>query len=73
MKDERLSLLIDPTACDGHGVCAELLPECISLDPWGFPVIAPVEVPPRLADHARRAATNCPRLALTLVKRSKSG
>ena len=36
----RFRLVLDPTACDGHGVCAELLPEGIALDDWGFPIIA---------------------------------
>ena len=35
----RYTLVVDPIACDGHGVCAELLPERIRLDPWGFPII----------------------------------
>jgi ferredoxin len=30
MKPEYLR--IDPTACAGHGICAELLPEMIKLD-----------------------------------------
>jgi ferredoxin len=71
MRDVRYELVIDPIACDGHGVCAELLPECMTIDPWGFPVIQPKEVPPHLVDHAQRAVANCPRLALTLVKKSK--
>ena len=67
MSRSRFRLVLDPIACDGAGVCAELLPELITLDPWGFPVIAPGEVPAGLLDHARRAVTSCPRLALTLV------
>ncbi len=67
MSPRRLRLIVDPVACDGAGVCAELLPELITLDPWGFPVVAPGEVPAGLVDHARRAVTSCPRLALHLV------
>ncbi|HEX7460205.1 MAG TPA: ferredoxin [Acidimicrobiales bacterium] len=68
MRRPRYRLVVDPIACDGAGVCAELLPEMISLDPWGFPIIAGGEVPPGLLDHAQRAAASCPRLALTLVR-----
>ena len=68
MRRSRLQLVVDPIACDGAGVCAELLPEMITLDPWGFPVIDGGEVPPNLVDLARRATTSCPRLALTLVR-----
>jgi len=68
MKRPGLVLMINPIACDGHGVCAELLPERIRLDPWGFPVIESGDIPAPLVDHARRAATSCPRLALSLVR-----
>jgi ferredoxin len=64
------ALVVDPTSCDGSGVCAELLPECIRLDPWGYPLIGSDGIPIHLLDHARRAVSGCPRLALTLVKRS---
>jgi len=62
-----LRIRIDPTACTGHGVCADLLPERIELDEWGFPIIQP-EVPPMLAAHARRAVRACPVLALRLQR-----
>ena len=55
----------DPIACTGHGLCADLLPECIELDEWGYPVIVS-DVPPSLARHARRAVRTCPALALRL-------
>lgn len=70
-------LVLDPTACDGHGLCAELFPEGVRLDDWGYPVVAgpvvagpvvagPV-VPARLLPHARRCVAACPQLALRLV------
>ncbi len=67
MSRPRYRLVVDPIACDGAGVCAELLPELIALDPWGFPIIQDDDVPPGLVDLARRAVTSCPRLALTLL------
>jgi ferredoxin len=70
MKRPGIALIVDPIACDGHGVCAELLPERIQLDPWGFPIIEPGDIPMHLFEHARRAAESCPRLALTLVSRN---
>lgn len=57
-------LRVDWLRCAGHGVCAELLPELITLDEWGYPVLAPGEVPAGLAGHARRAVRACPALAL---------
>jgi ferredoxin len=59
-------LRVNPIACDAHGVCADLLPEMVTLDPWGYPVIAPEPVPAELDEHARRAVASCPTLALRL-------
>jgi ferredoxin len=60
------TLRLDPIACDGHGVCAELFPERVSLDDWGYPVIDPTPVSGPLLVHAHRAAAHCPALALRL-------
>ncbi len=60
-------VVVDPVACDGHGVCAELLPEMISLDPWGYPIVSPEPVPFGLDREANRAVASCPRLALHLL------
>jgi ferredoxin len=57
---------VDPIACQAHGICAELLPELIELDDWGYPVIADIDVPRRLRPLARRAVSVCPTLALRL-------
>ena len=64
-----LELRVNPIACDAHGLCIELLPEIISADPWGFPVIRPGPVPVRLLSLARRAVADCPTLALLLAER----
>lgn len=61
-------LRVDPIACDGHGLCAELVPELIRLDEWGFPILSPEPVPPRLARHVKRALAACPVLALRLER-----
>jgi ferredoxin len=58
---------VNMIACDGHGVCAELVPELIRLDEWGYPILAPSPVPDHLLKHARKAVTLCPKLALRLV------
>ena len=49
-----LRILIDPVACDAYGYCAELLPESISLDEWGYPIVDGKPLPPELAAAARR-------------------
>jgi ferredoxin len=62
-------LRLNPIACEAHGLCAELLPERIALDEWGYPIIDDAELTPELIDHARRAAAACPTLALVLERR----
>lgn len=62
-----LKLQIDPIACTGHGLCADLLPELIELDEWGYPILGD-NVPPDLVAHARRAVNACPTLALRLAR-----
>jgi ferredoxin len=59
-------LRVNPIACTGHGVCAELLPEVIELDPWGYPVLLSSTVPVSVMDHAKRAVDACPTLALLM-------
>jgi ferredoxin len=49
-------------------LCAELFPEWIQLDDWGYPIIDPRPIPDHLMTHARRAVTTCPTLALLLNK-----
>ncbi len=61
-------LRVNPITCEGHGLCAELLPELIRLDDWGYPIIDQPEVPPELEDLARRAVDVCPTLALLLER-----
>jgi ferredoxin len=58
-------LIVDPIACTGHGLCAELFPEGVTLDDWGYPIVDGPVAPP-LHDHALRAAKACPALALKL-------
>lgn len=65
------TLRLDPIACDGRGLCAELLPELIRLDDWGYPMIEPGPVPKELERHAQRAIDACPLLALSLVAERK--
>jgi ferredoxin len=60
----------NPILCDAHGLCAELLPERIELDEWGYPIIDDTPVPRSLEAHARRAVNACPVLALRLERQS---
>ena len=60
-------LAIDRIRCDGYGMCAEMFPERIELDDWGYPILRAGTIPDRLLPLARRAVEVCPVLALRLV------
>ena len=60
-------LRVNPILCDGVGYCAEIAPEMITLDDWGFPVVDSQPITDETwLGHARRAVATCPRLALVL-------
>ncbi|MER6738253.1 ferredoxin [Streptomyces puniciscabiei] len=63
------SLRVNRITCTGQGLCAELLPELIDLDEWGYPILKDRAVPDQLRTHARRAVAACPRLALHTDRR----
>ena len=63
---KKLRLHVDPLACDGAGYCAEIAPELIEADDWGFPIIKRVPMSEDDLDVAKKAIRICPRQALTL-------
>jgi ferredoxin len=68
-----MRLRVDPIKCDGHALCAELLPELVKLDDWGYPIIKPGSIPKSLLGFAERAVTSCPTLALLLEHEKRDG
>jgi ferredoxin len=60
---------VNPIACKAHGICAELLPERVALDEWGYPVLDERPLPDELLAHAQRAARACPTFALLVERR----
>jgi ferredoxin len=69
----RRRLRVNPTLCTGYSYCAEIVPELITVDDWGYPIVngVPIESE-RVLKLARRAVATCPRLAL-LVEESGEG
>jgi ferredoxin len=53
-------LRVNRIACQAHGLCAELLPELIDLDEWGYPILAAGPVPIHLGPDANAAVAACP-------------
>ncbi len=75
MTDPRPRLRVNPIRCDGAGYCAEIVPELVQLDDWGYPVVSSAPVgDARLVRLAERAVRECPRVALELApRRDRSG
>ncbi|MEK6442120.1 ferredoxin [Pseudonocardia sp. T1-2H] len=65
-----LRLCVDPISCAGHGLCADLLPQHVVLDEWGYPVLDRSRTSGPLRGEAlplaRTAVATCPTLALRL-------
>lgn len=64
----QFQLAVDRARCDGRGLCAEIVPELIRLDDWGYPIIAAGPIPDHLLPLAQRATEDCPILALALLR-----
>lgn len=67
-RDDALRVRVNPIACTAHGLCAELLPERVRLDDWGYPIVDGRPLEPELVALAKRAAAACPTLALLLER-----
>ncbi|GAB2795868.1 NADH-ubiquinone oxidoreductase-F iron-sulfur binding region domain-containing protein [Streptomyces daliensis] len=60
----RERLVVNWTLCQGHGLCAGVVPDVIRLGADGYPTKGSAEVPARLRKQAQRAVRRCPALAL---------
>lgn len=72
--DPERRLRVDPVKCKGYAYCAEIVPELVGLDDWGFPIVneRPIENDDLLG-LAHRAVATCPRLALIVEERQREG
>jgi ferredoxin len=59
--------VVDWTRCEGHGLCAHLVPEIVHVDAQGYPVILNIPVPAWLEKDAQQAVDMCPALALRMA------
>jgi ferredoxin len=66
-----MRIRINPITCKAHGLCAEMLPEWIELDEWGYPILDGEQLPDQLVAQARSAARACPTLAVLLTEGSR--
>jgi ferredoxin len=66
-------LRVNPTLCTGYGYCAEIVPELIDVDDWGYPIVHRKTIEDdHLLGLARRAVSTCPRLALVIEETEAS-
>ena len=74
MSDEvRRRLRVNPILCTGYGYCAEIVPELIAVDDWGYPIVSRDLIESDdLLKLTRKAVATCPRLAL-MVEESTDG
>jgi len=63
---------VNPIACEAYGYCAELLPELVTLDEWGYPIVDGRPMPRHLVELALRAAKDCPRRAFLVEESAES-
>ena len=64
-------LVVDWPLCQAHGLCAEVLPEVLALDEWGYPVVTE-SIEPGLRLLAAAAVDACPVAALRVTGRQRS-
>lgn len=60
-------LRVDWPSCKAHGLCAEIAPEVIRLDEWGYPLFDSGGLSGAVLATARKAVQVCPTLALRLT------
>jgi ferredoxin len=67
-----LRVRVDPVACEAYGYCAELLPERVTLDEWGYPVVDGTAVGADQVELATRSAAECPRRAFLVEEAGRT-
>ncbi len=65
---EPQQLLVDPISCEAVGLCAHTVPELITLDRWGYPIVSGESLGAGQIRAAKRAVRGCPRRALGLAR-----
>ncbi len=61
-----MRVIIDKSACTGHGRCYSLAPEVFEADDFGNSMVIHEELPDDLLPKARMAVQNCPERAISI-------
>lgn len=59
-------LIVDRTACAGHGICYGTAPELLDCDDQGEPVVMADPIADDQVEQARAVVRSCPERALRL-------
>lgn len=62
-------LKLDPTKCDGVGICVLKAPDLITMDVWGFPIVDDHNLTAAEMKQARKTVNACPKRALLILDR----
>ena len=66
------TLVLNPTLCDGRGLCHDAAPTLIEMDEWGYPVLPGGVLRAVIGPEDRKAAEDathaCPVLALHIER-----
>lgn len=63
-----MKVTVQASRCQGHARCLAEGPDVFVLDDVGYNTTDVENVPPALAEQARRGALACPELALTVIE-----
>ncbi|MCF8571304.1 ferredoxin [Gordonia sp. HY002] len=66
----QVQILVDRTACAGHGMCYGTSPDLIDCDDEGYPILPERPLSDTETSAAQAAAAACPERALSLVDAS---
>lgn len=73
--DSTITLVLDPIACTGRGMCHEAAAHLIDLDEWGYPLlpghVLRTELTSSQVKSAQEATLACPRLALHIERKRR--
>lgn len=58
---------VDESKCEAYGLCEADAPAIFELDEAGYAHVTVDQVPPEMADLARRAVVGCPMRAITIT------
>ena len=63
-----MKVRVDPNICAGFGICVGIAPHVFELHEDGYAVVVADEIAPEDEDLMRRAESQCPARAISIVE-----